>query len=196
MDKEKLTQKVNENMSIRNLSAYFDVSYTTIRYWLKKFNLKSSGFSMKNNWEENKLRTAVLKSECKSDVLRILGIKIKSGNFQTLDRYCKLYNIDIQNLKYKNNRGGTISNLLNEEIFVDNSKSTSSTIKRRIKKDKLIPYKCKKCTNYGFWNNEPLTLQLDHINGINNDHRLKNLRFLCPNCHSQTPTFNRRKQKK
>ena len=34
-----------------------------------------------------------------------------------------------------------------------------------------------------------LTLQLDHINGINNDNRKENLRFLCPNCHSQTNTF-------
>jgi predicted amidophosphoribosyltransferase len=32
-------------------------------------------------------------------------------------------------------------------------------------------------------------LVLDHINGIDNDHRLKNLRLLCPNCNSQTRTF-------
>ena len=37
--------------------------------------------------------------------------------------------------------------------------------------------------------NSKLTLQLDHINGINNDNRKENLRFLCPNCHSQTDTF-------
>lgn len=36
---------------------------------------------------------------------------------------------------------------------------------------------------------QSLSLQLDHINGINNDHRLENLRFLCPNCHSQTNTY-------
>jgi hypothetical protein len=30
---------------------------------------------------------------------------------------------------------------------------------------------------------------LDHINGIRNDHRISNLRFLCPNCDSQTSTF-------
>jgi len=34
-----------------------------------------------------------------------------------------------------------------------------------------------------------LVLTLDHINGVNDDHRLHNLRLLCPNCHSQTPTF-------
>ena len=34
-----------------------------------------------------------------------------------------------------------------------------------------------------------LVLHLDHINGKKFDHRLENLRFLCPNCHSQTPTY-------
>jgi hypothetical protein len=30
---------------------------------------------------------------------------------------------------------------------------------------------------------------MDHINGNRKDHRLDNLRWLCPNCHSQTDTF-------
>jgi hypothetical protein len=30
---------------------------------------------------------------------------------------------------------------------------------------------------------------LEHVNGINNDHSLENLCFLCPNCHSQTSTY-------
>lgn len=37
-----------------------------------------------------------------------------------------------------------------------------------------------------------LTLQLERVNGINNDHRLENLRLLCPNCHSQTATYGNR----
>ena len=38
-------------------------------------------------------------------------------------------------------------------------------------------------------NGKPLVLQLDHINGISNDNRIENLRFLCPNCHAQTESF-------
>jgi hypothetical protein len=39
------------------------------------------------------------------------------------------------------------------------------------------------------WNDQKLSLHLDHINGINNDNRLENLRFLCPNCHSLTDNY-------
>jgi protein-arginine kinase activator protein McsA len=39
------------------------------------------------------------------------------------------------------------------------------------------------------WNGQPLRLQIDHINGNPVDNRQENLRFLCPNCHSQTINF-------
>ena len=39
------------------------------------------------------------------------------------------------------------------------------------------------------WNGQPLVLHVDHINGDNSDNVITNLRFLCPNCHTQTPTY-------
>jgi 5-methylcytosine-specific restriction endonuclease McrA len=45
------------------------------------------------------------------------------------------------------------------------------------------------CGQPNVWNGKPLTLQIDHNNGLRNDNTRENLRALCPNCHSQTPTF-------
>lgn len=39
------------------------------------------------------------------------------------------------------------------------------------------------------WRMKPLSMQIDHVNGDRKDGRLENVRILCPNCHSQTPTF-------
>lgn len=57
-----------------------------------------------------------------------------------------------------------------------------------------VEYKCS-CCGIAEWNNNSLTLELDHINGNNKDHRLENLRLLCPNCHSQTATYKSKNNK-
>lgn len=52
-----------------------------------------------------------------------------------------------------------------------------------------IPYQCETCGSDGSWLGKKLALQLDHRNGKNNDNRIENLRYLCPNCHAITESF-------
>lgn len=82
-----------------------------------------------------------------------------------------------------------------DELFIENSPQSRRTAKRRILRDKLINYICDICNSGPSWNDKVLVLRLDHINGVNNDHRLCNLRFVCPNCDSQLPTYGGRNVK-
>ena len=52
-----------------------------------------------------------------------------------------------------------------------------------------MPHACTLCGNDGTWQGLPLTLEVDHIDGDFLNNILTNLRFLCPNCHRQTPNF-------
>ena len=49
-------------------------------------------------------------------------------------------------------------------------------------------YKCS-CCGISDWNGNPITLQVDHIDGNAGNNMPKNLRLICPNCHSQTDSF-------
>lgn len=84
---------------------------------------------------------------------------------------------------------GGVKSFNDEDVFIQNSSYSRGNLKKRIIKNNIIAYECSECVNIGIWRDKPLSLHLDHINGIFNDHRRENLRFLCPNCHSQTISY-------
>jgi ribosomal protein S27AE len=64
-------------------------------------------------------------------------------------------------------------------------------LKNRLLKESIIKNICSSC-GITEWNNKPLTMELDHIDGDRTNHKLSNLRMLCPNCHAQTETYRAR----
>lgn len=64
----------------------------------------------------------------------------------------------------------------------------SNKLRIRLFDEGIKKYECESCGNKE-WLGKPISLEIDHINGISNDHRLENLKILCPNCHAQTETY-------
>ena len=76
----------------------------------------------------------------------------------------------------------------NHKVLKKNSKVSNSYIKNILLTELNWKYECK-CGLTNTWEGTPLNLQLDHIDGNNTNNEASNLRFLCPNCHSQTDTY-------
>lgn len=89
------------------------------------------------------------------------------------------------------NKKDSTTRIEKEKLFSSKSKHARCVVRNTIIKENLLEYKCAIC-GITEWNGKTLSLELDHINGINYDNRLENLRFLCPNCHSQTTTYGSR----
>ena len=87
------------------------------------------------------------------------------------------------------------SRRLDSEVFVENSTYARHLIKKRVLKQNLLKEVCAICSLPPEWLGKPMPLILDHINGVNNDHRIENLRFVCSNCDSQLPTYKSRNRK-
>ena len=85
----------------------------------------------------------------------------------------------------------------NSEVFVENSTYARHRLKTRIYNEQMLDTKhCAICKTDDMWNGKPLIFILDHINGVNNDNRIENLRLLCSNCDSQLDTYKSRNRKK
>lgn len=131
-----------------------------------------------------------------AELCRYLGLSSTGGTLTRLNKTVKNLNLDTTHWTgplWNKGKSSLDDNRVRkkpvEQIFADNSNASASYVRKLILNKKLIEYKCACCNLIDNWNGKKLNLQLDHINGKRNDHRLENLRWLCPNCHSQTETF-------
>ena len=191
MKKEVLVNHLSQGKTIKKIAEDENLGSTTIRYWMKKYSLSPnfSCVSSRRTWTDDQMLEAIKTSKCKSEILCKLGLKVRPGNYDTLRRYSIKNDIDLSHLDGKKLPLGGCKLIPLEKMLIKDSIVTRQTVKKRILKLKLIPYVCSDCGMGPEWNDKNIVLILDHINGSPDDHRLENLRFLCPNCNSQQKTF-------
>lgn len=137
---------------------------------------------------------AVKNSFSKAEIIKKLGLATDGGSYRQFNIRIKKLNIDTNHFTGRGHLKGKTHNWSKktslEDLLIENSNQVFRTsFKDRLIKEGLLSNNCYQCSINNEWNNKPLVLQTDHINGDPFDHRIENLRLLCPNCHSQTDTF-------
>lgn len=146
------------------------------------------GKALVDNYSKEQLEEIVKQSYSQRDLMDKLKYKSHNGRaYETVRKRLEQYNISTDHFGSKDRVKRNAEN-----IFIQNSTATQAVLRRWYVKGEYTPYKCSICGLEPFWNGKELTLTLDHINGINTDDRLENLRWVCPNCDRQLPTYGRR----
>jgi len=146
---------------------------------------------MKAKWTKENLEEIVRTSNTQKECLLKLGIRNAGGNPKTLKKYIELYDLDTSHF-IKNYDRMVYLNKNNvtpiEDVLVEKSTYSRSTLKKRLYTEGLKERVCEKCGQDEIWNGEKMSLILDHINGIHDDNRIENLRIVCPNCNATLDT--------
>ena len=139
-----------------------------------------------DEYSDNEFQRIVLQSSSYKECLLNLGYHSNSGaSTNRLKEKIKQLNIDTSHFKSK-----TPILRTEENVFIEHSTVDQKTLRSWYKKGEYTPYICDICGQEPFWQGKELTLILDHKNGINNDDRLENLHWVCPNCNAQLDTTN------
>lgn len=145
------------------------------------------------------LASALSTAECWSDVYRSLGLSVCDHNKAGIIRFATHHGMDeptFSDEQIKNAFRRGKHTWTDVEVFCENSTFARSGLRDKALKSNILGYYvCSKCGLGDMWQEEELRLELDHINGCHTDNRVENLRWLCPNCHTQTDTHKGRNRK-
>lgn len=149
---------------------------------------------------QEELEVVVRRNKSISGVMRDLGYKILLGGSHTnLAKRIKNLGIDTSHFLGQGHNKGKVSNRRSaaaDILILRTSGHKEKTCRlRRALLEVGVPHVCNCCGVGCVWQGNELILEINHISGNPLDNRRENLEFICPNCHSQTPTYGTKNKK-
>lgn len=179
MDKERLQQYIEDGKSSYRIAKAEGVSPSTIKYWLKKHNLKTKLNSNYNNYTDEDIIKFAAETKSIAQLLTKLGKKPRGGNYHCIKN--KLQKLNINTSHWTGQAWNKDAQLKDWSDYYTNGSCRKILLKER-------GYCCEQC-KLSEWFGFILPIEMHHIDGnrLNNDKI--NLILLCPNCHSITDNF-------
>jgi hypothetical protein len=147
----------------------------------------------KRKYTNEEFGKAVKESTSIRQVLIRLGLKGAGGNYWLAKKRIIDLGLDVSHFLGRGHLKGKTHTWAKKiplsAILVRNSTyRQNNKLRMRLFNEGVFEKKCQGCGNIK-WRGNPIPLELEHVNGISNDHRIENLKVLCPNCHALTPTY-------
>ena len=176
-------------------------SGATLRRMMSAQGIDTSHFSHRRlHLLEDQLRDLVPSCTSYADVMRGLGLEVCGVNHRRVRRSVARLGIGTGHFGRRSwgraEPPAPVSTSTAHRVLIvlpHHAGRTNRTQLHRAPGEIGVPYSCETCGDTGVWRGRPITLQIGHVNGNWRDNRRENLRYLCPNCHSVTETWCRRK---